>query len=112
MEVTSKSKFLRAMPSKVRLIADLVRGKKVDEALTILKFTPSPLAAHVAKVVKTAAADAENNYEMTPANLKVVRALVDTGPLMKRFRAQARGRAAPILKRTCHISITVEEQEA
>lgn len=92
-------------------MADMVRGKKVDEALTILKFLPSPSAQSVAKVVKSAAANAENNYEMTPSDLKIINILVDEGRTMKRFRAGPRGRVKPILKRSSHITVIVKEEE-
>ena len=89
----------------------MVRGKKVDEALTILKFLPSPSAQSVAKTVKSAAANAENNYEMTPSGLKIINILVDEGRTMKRFRAGPRGRVKPILKRSSHITVIVKEEE-
>jgi len=73
MEVKAISKNIGTSPRKLRLMADLVRGKKVDQALTILKFLPSPSAQSVAKAVKSAAANAENNYEMTPSDLKILR---------------------------------------
>jgi len=92
-------------------MANMVRGKKVDEALTILKFLPSPSAQSVAKVVKSAAANAENNYEMTPSDLKIINILVDEGRTMKRFRAGPRGRVKPILKRSSHITVIVKEEE-
>jgi large subunit ribosomal protein L22 len=111
MEVKAISKNIRTSPRKLRLIADLVRGKKVDDALTILKFLPSPSAQSVAKAVKSAAANAENNYEMTPSNLKITRILIDEGRTMKRFRAGPRGRVKPILKRSSHITVIVKEEE-
>jgi large subunit ribosomal protein L22 len=111
MEVKAISKNVRTSPRKLRLMADLVKGKKVDEALTILRFLPSPSAQSVAKAVKSAAANAENNYEMTPSDLKVINILVDEGRTMKRFRAGPRGRAKPILKRSSHITVIVKEEE-
>ena len=111
MEVKAISKNIGTSPRKLRLIADLVRGKKVDDALTILKFLPSPSAQSVAKAVKSAAANAENNYEMTPSDLKITNILVDEGRTMKRFRAGPRGRVKPILKRSSHITVIVKEEE-
>lgn len=111
MEVKAISKNIGTSPRKLRLIADLVRGRKVDEALTILKFLPSPSAQSVAKTVKSAAANAENNYEMTPSDLKITNILVDEGRTMKRFRAGPRGRVKPILKRSSHITVIVKEEE-
>ena len=111
MEVKAISKNIGTSPRKLRLIADLVRGKKVDQALTILKFLPSPSAQSVAKAVKSAAANAENNYEMTPSDLKIAKILIDEGRTMKRFRAGPRGRVKPILKRSSHITVIVKEEE-
>ena len=111
MEVKAVSKNIGTSPRKLRLIADLVRGKKVDQALTILKFLPSPSAQSVAKAVKSAAANAENNYEMTPSDLKIIKILIDEGRTMKRFRAGPRGRVKPILKRSSHITVIVKEEE-
>lgn len=111
MEVKAISKNIGTSPRKLRLMADLVRGKKVDQALTILKFLPSPSAQSVAKAVKSAAANAENNYEMTPSDLKIIKILIDEGRTMKRFRAGPRGRVKPILKRSSHITVIVKEEE-
>jgi len=90
---------------------DVVRGKKVEEALTILNFLPSPSARTVAKVVRSAAANAENNFEMTPSELRIVNIFVNGGRSMKRYRAGPRGRVKPILKRSSHITVTVKEEE-
>lgn len=111
MEVKAVAKDTGVSPSKIRPLVDMVRGKKVDEALTILKFTPSPLAKVVAKVVKSAAANAENNFQMTPADLEIVNIVADEARSMKRYRPRARGRANPILKRSSHIIVVVAEQE-
>ena len=111
MEVKAISKNIGTSPRKLRLMADLVRGKKVDQALTILKFLPSPSAQSVAKAVKSAAANAENNYEMTPSDLKISKILIDEGRTMKRFRAGPRGRVKPILRRSSHITVIVKEEE-
>ena len=89
----------------------MVRGKKVDEALTILRFAPTPIARVVAKVVKSAAANAENDFQMSPMDLKIVNILADEARTMKRFRPRARGRASPIRKRSSHITVIVAEQE-
>ena len=89
----------------------MVRGKMVDEALIILKFTPTPTAQVVAKVVKSAAANAENNFQMTPSDLRIVKVFIDEARTLKRFRARARGRVSPILKRSSHITVIVAEQE-
>ena len=110
MEVRAVAKDTGISPRKLRLIVDIIRGKGVEEALTILKFTPSPNARVVAKVVKSAAANAENNFHMPP-ELKIVDIFVDEARTLKRFRPRARGRANPILKRSSHITVVVAEQE-
>ena len=112
MEVRAVSKNTGIPASKMRPLVDMVRGKKVDEALTILKFTPTPKALVLAKVVKSAAANAENNFQMTPADLKILTIFADEARPMKRFRPRARGRAGPIHKRSSHITVVVSDQEA
>lgn len=104
----AKVKNVGVPSKKLRLIADTVRGKPVEEALNILKFLPSPSARHVFKVVKSAAANAEKNYQLASTDLTLSRVLVDVGPTTKRFRARARGRSSRILKRSSHITVVVE----
>ena len=111
MEVRAVAKNTGVTPRKVRLLVDMVRGKKVDEALTMLRFTPSPTARIVAKVIKSAAANAENNFQMPPEDLKIVRIFADEAQTLKRYRPRSRGRASPILKRSSHITVIVSEQE-
>ena len=111
MEVRAVAKDTGVSPRKVRLLVDMVRGKKVDEALTMLRFTPSPTARALAKVIKSAAANAENGFQMSPAGLKIVRIFADEARTLKRFRPRARGRVGPILKRSSHITVVVAEQE-
>lgn len=111
MEVKAVAKDTGISPRKVRPLVDMVRGKKVDEALTLLRFTPTPTARAVAKVVKSAAANAENNFQMTPSDLRVVNIFTDEARTLKRYRPRARGRANPILKRSSHITVIVAEQE-
>ena len=96
---------------KMRRLVDLVRGKPVDEALTMLKFTPSPNARIVAKVVKSAAADAESVYQIPSSDLKIVGIAADEAQTLKRYRAGARRRVKPILKRSSHITVVVADQE-
>jgi large subunit ribosomal protein L22 len=112
MEVRAISKDTGISPRKVRPLVDMVRGKKVEEALSLLKFTPTPTARVVAKVVKSAAANAENNFQMDPADLKIVGIFADEARTTKRFRPRARGRSAPILKRSSHITVIVAEEES
>ena len=109
MEVKAVSKDTGVSPRKMRLIVDMVKGKKVEEALNILKFAPTPNAVVVAKTIKSAAANAENNYQMTPSELKIVKITADEARMLKRFRPRARGRANEILKRSSHITVVVSE---
>lgn len=111
MEVRALAKDTGVSPRKVRLVIDLVRGKKVDEALNMLRFVPSPTAKVVAKAIKSAAANAENTFQLSTADLRIVRIFADGAPTLKRFRARSRGRASPILKRSSHITVIVAEQE-
>ena len=111
MEVRAVAKDTGVSPRKVRLLVDMVRGKPVDEALTMLRFTPSPTARIVAKVIKSAAANAENGFQMSPSDLMIVSIFADAAPTLKRYRPRARGRASPILKRSSHITVVVAEQE-
>ena len=110
MEVRAVAKDTGIPSRKVRLLVDMVRGKTVDEALTILKFASSPTARVVAKVVRSAAAIAENNFQ-TSRDLKIVSIFVGEARTLKRFRPRARGRASPVLKRSSHITVVVAEQE-
>ncbi len=111
MEVKAIAKDTGVSAQKMRPLVDMVRGKKVDDALTLLQFTPSPKAKVVAKVVKSAAANAENNFQMSPADLKIVNIFADEARTLKRYRPRARGRVSPILKRSSHITVIVSEQE-
>ena len=109
MEVRAVAKDTGVSVRKVRPLLNMIRGKKVDEALTILKFTPTPKAELLAKLVKTAAASAENNFQLIPSDLRIVRIFADEARPMKRHRPRARGRANPILKPSSHITVFVEE---
>ena len=111
MQVRAITKDTGVPPRKVRPLVDMVRGKMVDEALTLLKFTPTPAARIVYKVIKSAAANAENNLQMIPSDLKIVSIQADAARSMKRFRPRARGRVSHILKRSSHITVIVSEQE-
>ncbi|MCL2615389.1 MAG: 50S ribosomal protein L22 [Dehalococcoidia bacterium] len=111
MEVKSTVKNTGISARKIRLLLDMVRGKQIEEALTLLKFSASPSAKVVAGVVKTAAADAENNFRMTPADLRIVKIYADDAPMLKRFMPRARGRADHVMKRSSHITVIVAEQE-
>ena len=110
-DASAVAKYVRMSPIKLRPITDLVRGKDLNEALTILKFTPGKGAELVEKVVQSAAANAENNFDLELDNLYVAEICADQGPTMKRWRAGAQGRASMILKRSSHISVTLKEKE-
>lgn len=112
MEAKAIAKYVRMSPSKLKPVTDLVRGKDLNEVLTILKFTPGRGAELVEKVVQSAAANAENNFDMNPDELYVAEVYANQGPTMKRFRAGAQGRASMILKRTSHIGVTLKEKAA
>ena len=109
METRAVAKYVRIAPRKVRRVVDLVRGQYVDEALKALQFLPNRAAKHVQKVVKSAAANAENNFAMDMETLKITTAYVDVGPTMKRVQPRAMGRAYRILKRSSHITVVVGE---
>ncbi|MBE0430885.1 MAG: 50S ribosomal protein L22 [Dehalococcoidia bacterium] len=111
MKVRAVAKDIGISPQKARLVIDMVRGKKIDEALTILDFSPTPTAKAVAKLIKSAAANAENNFQMSPAELRITEIYADPGHTLKRFRPQSRGRASPILKRSSNITVFVTEEE-
>ncbi|MBF6356102.1 50S ribosomal protein L22 [Nocardia higoensis] len=102
------AKHVRVTPMKARRVVDLVRGKRVEDALAILKFAPQAASEPVAKVVASAAANAENNLGLDPATLVISTAYVDEGATLKRFQPRAQGRAFRIRKRTSHITIEVE----
>ena len=110
MEAKAVAKYVRMSPSKLKPVTDLVRGKDLDEALTILKFTPGKSAELVEKVVQSAAANAENNHDMDVSKLYVAEIYANKGPTMKRWRAGAQGRAGMILKRSSHIGVTLKER--
>jgi large subunit ribosomal protein L22 len=109
MEVRAISKDTGVSPRKMRLLVNMVKGKKVEDALNILRFAPTPNARIVAKTIKSAAANAENNYQLTPTDLKIVKITADEARMLKRFRPRARGRANEILKRSSHITVVVSE---
>lgn len=105
------AKTVRIAPRKARLVIDLIRGKQVGEAMAILKFTPKAGSPIIQKVLMSAIANAEHNYDLDLETLYVSEAYVNEGPTMKRFRPRAKGSASPILKRTSHITIVVSEKE-
>ncbi len=109
MTVAAKLRYLRIAPRKVRLIANLIRGKKVDEAQTILNFTVKKASLPLLKLLKGAIANAKNNFQLDPSNLFILRITVDEGPKYKRWRPRARGQAYEIQKKTSHVTLILEE---
>ncbi len=107
VEVRAVAKYIRMSPRKVRLVVDLVRGRDVDEALTMLRFTPKAAARVVAKVIASAAANADEAYGISSDELYISDIRADAGPTLKRGRAGARGRYKPILKRSSHITVVL-----
>lgn len=110
MESKAVAKFVRITPRKVRIVLDLIRGKNVAEAFAILKFTPKAGADVVEKVLRSAVANAENNFDMDVDKLFVKTAFADEGSTMKRIHPRSRGQAFKILKRTSHVTIVVDEK--
>jgi large subunit ribosomal protein L22 len=111
MEVKAVAKYVGISPRKLGLVAETARGKKVDEALALLNLSPTPAARVIAKVIKSAAANAENNYQMPPSELKIVKLFVNQGATLKRARPQARGRVNPILRHSSHVTAIVDTEE-
>jgi large subunit ribosomal protein L22 len=110
MESTAKARHVRIAPRKVRLVMDMVRGKPVEEALQTLGLVRKAASPVIAKVIKSAMANAENNHDMNTDGLIVTKAFVDEGPTMKRFMPRAMGRATTIRKRTSHITVVLAEK--
>ncbi|WP_461367952.1 50S ribosomal protein L22 [Candidatus Darwinibacter acetoxidans] len=111
MEARAVARHVRISPRKARQVIDLIRGRDVEEALTILKFTPKGASPRVEKVLRSAVANAENNFEMDVDSLYVAECYVDQGPTLKRIRPRARGMANRIRKRTSHITVILRERE-
>ena len=115
MEAKAIEKFIRISPRKLRYVADVIRSKRVEEAVDMLTFAQQKAASIVKKAVESAAANATENHDMIEDDLVVVKIFVDEGPILKRFRPRARGRASKIRKRTSHLTVIVsdgKEEEA
>jgi large subunit ribosomal protein L22 len=110
-EVRAVAKWVRMSPRKARLVVDHIRGRSVPEARTVLAFTPRAAARELEKVLRSAVANAEANHNLVGDDLVVSKAFVDEGPVIKRWRARARGRGVRIQKPTCHITITLSGRE-
>ena len=111
MESRASLKYSRISARKVKIVIDLIRGKSVDEALAILKYTPKAASPLVEKVLKSAIANAENNFHMDRSKLYVAEIYANQGPTMKRIRAATQGRANRIRKRTSHIEVVLKERD-
>ncbi len=105
--VRASARHVRTAPRKVRLVADQIRGQGVEDALALLRFSPRGASVKLLKLVESAAANAENNHDLDPEEMVIAEVTVDEGPTLRRFRARARGRAARIEKRTCHINVAL-----
>src|SRR5918911_1464467 len=110
-EARASASFVRISPTKARLVVNLIRGRHVEDARRVLKFTQRGAATPIGKVLESAIANAEHNRGLPADELVVTRAWIDEGPTLKRFRPRALGRATRIRKRTCHISIVVGRSE-
>ena len=105
--VRASARYVRIAPRKVRVVADQIRGKGVEEAQALLRFSPRGASEQVLKLLDSAAANAENNHDLDPEEMVISEISVDEGPTMRRYRARARGRATRIEKRTCHINVAL-----
>jgi large subunit ribosomal protein L22 len=110
MRVSATAKYVRVSARKARLVTDLIVGRPVEEAAAILRFLPNAAARDVAKVLRSATANAENNFNLTADELHVESAVANEGPTLKRIRPRAQGRAFQILKRTSHITVSVADR--
>jgi large subunit ribosomal protein L22 len=110
-EVTAKLRFLRMGPRKVRLIVDMIRGKKVTRALELLSVMPKRAVRPVLKLLNSAVANAKHNYSLAAEDLKVAQIYVDGGPVLKRWMPKAHGRATPVRERTSHINLVLGTME-
>ncbi|NLI20983.1 MAG: 50S ribosomal protein L22 [Clostridiales bacterium] len=107
---SAHAKYVRISSNKVRIVVDLIRGKSVDDAVAILQFTPKAAAPVVLKVLNSAIANAVNNSELDRKSLYVAEVFANPGPTLKRFVARSRGSASPMLKRTSHISVVLDQK--
>ena len=111
MKATAKLRYLRMAPRKVRMVSDLIRGKKVAEAKILLQFAVKHSALPVLKILNSAIASAKNNFQAEESNLYISHISVNEGPKLKRYRPRARGQAYPIQKKTSHITMVLDEIE-
>ena len=111
MEAKASATNLRISPRKVKIVLDLIRNQPADKAMAILEYTPKAACEYLIKLLKSAMANAENNYNMDPSRLYVAECYVGPGPILKRMRPRAQGRAYRIYKRTSHITLVLKESE-
>ncbi len=112
MRVSATARYLRGSTRKARLVTAAIKGKPVEEASALLRFMPQTAARDIARVLKSATANAENNHNLSAEDLIVADAVADEGPTIKRWRPRAQGRAFPIHKPMTHITVVVADQEA
>ena len=110
MKVKATTRYVRTSPRKARLVADVIRGKSVGEALAILRYTNKAVARDFDKLLRSAIANAENNYELDADTLYVAEVYADDGPRFKRWRPASRGRAHPYVKRTSHLTVVLDQR--
>ena len=111
MEAKAIAKYVRMSPRKARLVANMIKGKDIQEAEAILRYTPNKAAKVIQKVLLSATANAENNLELDKSNLVVKSAIIDQGPSIKRIKPRAQGRADRMVHRTSHVTVVVAERE-
>lgn len=111
MEVRAKTKYLAISPQKLRLVCDQVRGMGAEQAKVVLEYMPHKGARMISKTLASAIANAENNFDLDPENLFVSQIFADEGPRLRRFKAGARGRYKPRVKRTSHVTVILAERE-
>ena len=112
MRVSATARYLRGSTRKARLVTEAIKGKRVEEAAALLRFMPQGAAKDVARVLKSATANAENNHNLSAEDLVIAEAVANEGPTIKRWRPRAQGRAFPIHKPMTHITIIVQDREA
>jgi len=110
VQAKASANYVRIAPRKVRLVIDLIRGKKVGDAIAILRHTPRSASPVLEKLLTSAIANAEHNFSLDANNLVISEAFVNQGPMLKRFRPRAQGSAKPIQKKTSHITLVVSEK--
>ena len=110
-EVKAFAKYIRTAPRKLRLVADMIRGRKADEASSLLNFTNKRAAITLGKVLKSAVANAENNFSLDAGRLVVTQVYIDQGPMLKRWIPRSRGRATSVFKYSSHITVAVQQRQ-